>query len=239
VGNQWYDLPLLGPSTLLPHVSGALAVKEVIAVIKQLSRDKYLDFLLNFYEHGLERFGSDWVYADLNTVLLGIAKVLQPESYLEIGIRRGRSMAMVASQVRTCQIVGFDLWVKGYAGMDNPGESLVRQELTAVGYVGNADFIAGDSHKTVPAYFKLHPNCSFFDLITVDGDHSFEGARQDLEKVIPHLKVGGVLVFDDISNRSHPELFDLWEQLVAADQRFAAYAFTEVGFGVAFAIRKS
>ena len=31
--------------------------------------------------------------------------------YLEIGVRRGRSMAMVASQAPDCSMLGFDLWV--------------------------------------------------------------------------------------------------------------------------------
>ena len=77
----------------------------------------------------------------------------------------------------------------------------------------------------------------FFDLITVDGDHSEAGARADLETVIPRLKVGGALVFDDISNPSHPELAQVWRDVVERRPSYSTFAFTELGFGVGVAIR--
>jgi len=51
-----------------------------------------------------------------------------------------------------------------------------------------------------------------FDLITVDGDHSEEGAFDDLLNVIPHLNVGGILVFDDIAHPTHPYLLGVWKK---------------------------
>jgi predicted O-methyltransferase YrrM len=168
---------------------------------------------------------------------MGLARRLGAENYLEIGVRRGRSMAMVASQVPDCRIVGFDIWMDNYAGMENPGPSLVREELARVGYAGSVEFIDGDSKETVPAYFTAHPN-EYFDLITVDGDHSTEGARRDLQNVKPRVKIGGALVFDDISHYMHPTLASVWKSEVEDDSGFASYSFAEVGFGVAFAIRR-
>ena len=113
--NQWYLPVIAGPSTFLPHVVGSQAVRNVIAILDQLSPDPYMEFIRNFYREGLERFGDAWIYADINTVLLGFSKLLQIESYMEIGVRRGRSMAMVASQSPKSQIVGFDMWIQRYA----------------------------------------------------------------------------------------------------------------------------
>lgn len=236
--NQWYLPTIVGPTTFLSSVVGAAAVRNVLTILEQLSQDVYRDFILNFYRQGLERFGDDWVYADINTVLIGLSKALQVESYLEIGVRRGRSMAMVASQSPHCTIAGFDMWIQDYAGMDNPGKEFVREELKQLGYQGNLQFFDGDSKITIPEYFNSHPD-QYFDMITVDGDHSLEGARKDIENVIPHLKVGGVLVFDDISNQSFYYLDDLWNDLVGNNNQFASYSFKEVGFGIAFAIKKN
>ncbi|MGI8960842.1 MAG: class I SAM-dependent methyltransferase [Bryobacteraceae bacterium] len=236
-GNQWYLPALAGPATFLPKVARVETIREVFLVMEQLSPDKYMEFLLNFYREGLERFGDDWAYADINTILFGFSKVVAVRDYLEIGVRRGRSMAMVASQSPKCAIVGFDMWIKDYAGMDNPGELLVRSELKKVGHQGSVEFIDGDSRLTVPRFFQSSPDRSF-DLITVDGDHSTEGARCDLLNVIPRIRIGGVLVFDDISNQSFPQLAGVWQDLVGANPRFAAHSFNEVGFGVGFAIRK-
>jgi predicted O-methyltransferase YrrM len=74
-------------------------------------------------------------------------------------------------------------------------------------------------------------------MITVDGDHSEAGARADLETVMPRLKVGGALVFDDISNPSHPGLARVWRDVVETLPSYSTFAFTELGFGVGVAIR--
>lgn len=236
-GNQWYLPAIAGPGTFLPEVVGAPAVREALAVLEKLSADKYMDFVVNFYRAGLERFGDRWVYADINTVLVGLSRTLDIKSYLEIGVRRGRSMAMVAAHSPDCYIAGFDMWINNYAGMENPGKDFVLAEIERAGFKGRAEFFDGDSKITVPRYFKDYPQQSF-DLITVDGDHSLEGARVDLVNVLPHLKVGGILVFDDISNQDHSYLAELWNDLIVSDEQYATYSFAEVGFGVAFAIKK-
>jgi predicted O-methyltransferase YrrM len=237
-GNQWYEPLVAGPSTFLADVVGARAVRGALDVLTRLSGDRYMDFLINYYRRGLSQFGEDWVYADLNTVLYGLSRRLGADRYLEIGVRRGMSMAMVASQRPRCDIAGFDLWIENYAGMANPGEDLVRDQLRRVAYQGAADFIAGDSKTTIPAYFRSHPD-RFYDLVTVDGNHSRRGASADIVNVIPRLRCGGALVFDDICNPAHRDLEDVWQRLVVKSERFAAYSFTELGFGVGFAIKKS
>jgi predicted O-methyltransferase YrrM len=185
----------------------------------------------------LRRFGDSWCYADIVTALLAAAQLLQPQSYLEIGVRRGRSMAMVARTCPTAAIVGCDLWAQDYAGMENPGPAFVRAEMHRVGHTGSLDLLSGDSHALLPRYFREHPETAF-DLITVDGDHSRRGARQDLRDVLPRLKVGGVLVFDDIAHPDLPHLADVWRTVVCADRRFVTWEFSELGYGVAVAVRR-
>ncbi len=235
-GNQWYYPAIAGPSSYLPDVIGAAPVRSATEILEKLSSDSYLEFVKNFYRAGLKTFGDNWVYADINTVLVGLTRRMNVASYLEIGVRRGRSMAMVALNAPSCRIVGFDLWIADYAGMDNPGPDYVRGELARLGYQGNLDLVAGDSRETVPQWFASHAG-EFFDLITVDGDHSTDGAQTDLENVLPRLKVGGALVFDDISNQSHANLAGVWREFLQRHANLSGHSFTEVGFGVGFAIR--
>jgi len=75
-------------------------------------------------------------------------------------------------------------------------------------------------------------------MITVDGDHSEAGALDDLKNVIPHLSVGGILVFDDIAHPAHPYLINVWKKTMAQFPFLTSFEFTELGYGVAFAIRK-
>lgn len=236
-GNQWYSPSVFGASTLARGVSSGETASEVMSTLQRLTRDEYMDFVLEIYRRGLDRFGSHWCYADINTVLYGVGKHIPIRDYMEIGVRRGRSMAMVAVQAPQARIVGFDMWIPDYAGMKNPGPQGVKEELSRVNFEGTLEFVDGDSAKTVPQWFREHPD-RWFDMITVDGDHSIEGARKDLVNVIERLKVGGVLVFDDISNPSHPGLADLWHDTISRDQRFSTWEFDDVGFGVALAVRR-
>lgn len=235
-GNQWYRPVFAGVSSLSPRVSRAPAVRRALAVLEQLDCDAYHNYVMNFYRAGLGQLGEAWMYADLYTTLGGLAAIIRPRHYLEIGVRRGHSMSMVAANAPEARIYGFDLWVQDYAGLENPGEAFVRTQLTRVGYRGRVEFTAGDSANTVPAFLAAHRDL-YFDLITVDGDHSARGARLDLVHVLPRLTIGGVLVFDDLVNPSHPELRAVWNETVASDPRFATWSFDEAGFGVAFAVR--
>jgi len=96
--------------------------------------------------------------------------------------------------------------------------------------------ISGDSRKTVPAFLREHPDL-YFDLITIDGDKSVAGVAADFASALPRLKVGGILVFDDL--RSAPLLQRVWERMVKRGTRFITWEFTEAGYGVAAAIRIS
>jgi len=233
---SWYRPALGGASSFASQCQGANVVRRAMEVLSRLEQDAYSEYLLGYYEAGLRLFDGSWQYADINTFCLGGSNILKPASYLEIGVRRGRSAAMVVSQSPKCNVVGFDLWIQNYAGMDNPGPQFVSAELRKVGHQGEATFVAGDSRRTVPEFFQKNPDM-YFDMITVDGDHSISGAREDLNNVLWRLKVGGMLIFDDTANHSHPGLSGVWSEVVASSASFSTYNFSEVGFGVAMAIR--
>jgi hypothetical protein len=112
-------------------------------------------------------------------------------------------------------------------------------ELKRVGHAGRTEFISGDSHKTVPEYLSANPDLTF-DLITVDGDHSIEGAWDDLSNVVSKLRVGGIIVFDDIDNPYCPGLLDVWERFMKEHPGLKGQVIgNPLGLGVAFAIRMS
>jgi predicted O-methyltransferase YrrM len=234
---EWYPPVMAGAETFSLACASADTLQDALAVMGKLSPDDYTRYLTRFYTEGLNRFGDGWIYADIVTVLLTMSRALKPARYLEIGVRRGRSVCTVASQTPSVDVVLFDMWMKNYAGMDNPGPDFVRGELKKVGHTGKAEFIDGNSHVTVKKYFAENPN-TYFDLITVDGDHTDPGAAEDLADVLPHLAVGGAVVFDDVSHPAHPGLAEVWRTQVANDPRFSAWTFADAGYGVGFALRK-
>lgn len=147
-------------------------------------------------------------------VMSWLAEALQPANYLEIGVRRGFTMAMVVSRAPHVRVWGFDMWIESYAGSENPGPGFVASELSKIGYRADPVLLSGNSHELLPVFFDASYGRLFrhrrvrvvrrnrpkaFDLILVDGDHSLLGAYEDLMAVLPHLAVGGVIVFDDIA----------------------------------------
>lgn len=234
---EWYSPIILGPSTVGRYATSRESRREVMNVLSKLRQDDVMKYLLSYYQEGEARYGDSWQYADIATILVSVAKLMRPQQYLEIGVFHGRSMAIVAALSPQCELVGFDQWMP-YAEQSNPGPDLVHEQLKRVGHQGTATLISGNSHQTLPEFFRQYPNANF-DLITVDGDHTEEGAAQDLRDVLPHLKLGGFLVFDDLYFPGFEFLSRVWFSVVASDPRFLTWEFRELGNGVAIAMRRS
>ncbi len=237
VNNQWYDPIIAGADTLKHFLFNRTVYDGVNSVLTRLEMDDYSKFLSRFLSKGIESFGSHWRYADICTVLYTLSKKLEIRSYLEIGVRRGRSMGMVVANNPNVSIVGFDMWQQDYAGMKNPGPEYVEAEMRKLGLQVPVEFVSGNSHVTLKEFFRKNPD-RFFDLITVDGDHSFDGAVEDIMDVLPHLSIGGVIVFDDIAHPQHKYLAEVWAQCVGSNDAYSSYSFTDIGYGVSFAVKK-
>lgn len=235
---NFYGSVILNPSTLAEFAMSPKVWDEILSFHDLLARDEYVAYLDEFYRECRRRFGEQWRYLDIVNVLYAASRALQPENYLEIGVRRGRSLCSVVHGCPSVNIVAFDMWITNYAGMDNPGPQFVLSELKKHNATGKVNFINGDSHITIPEYFRNNPQMQF-DMITVDGDHSEQGAFNDLCNVIPYLAPGGVLVFDDISHPAHPYLLDVWKNALVKFPYLSSYEFAEMGHGVAFAIRRT
>jgi predicted O-methyltransferase YrrM len=231
-----YSPVVLSPSSLARHAASPRVLKKVIETVRRLEHDEYSSYVASFCEQGLDLVGASLGYLDLLTVLYAVAEVGQPQNYLEIGVRRGRSAAMVVAACPKVDVVGFDRWEEKYAGSDNPGGAFVRDELTRLGHEGAATFVDGDSHVTVKAFFRETPSL-MFDLVTVDGDHGRAGARADLNDVIGNLRVGGVLVFDDVANPYCPDLRAVWEGFIRDHPELRSTVYDELGPGIALAVK--
>lgn len=156
-------------------------------ILRKLSDDPHLPEILDFID---SKVANIWV------VLAYLAKVIKPEQYAELGVRRGFSMAIVGARRKTAHLVGFDLWIPSYAGADNPGPEFVKSELAKVGHTGRVELITGDCEKTVPAYEIP----TFFPLILADAEHTTEGVLRDIKNCRRLLAPGGYLIIDDLQD---------------------------------------
>jgi predicted O-methyltransferase YrrM len=174
---------------------------------------------------------------EIRSALRAVARAIRPRSYLEIGTRRGWSLAQVLCESPHVDAYLFDLWLNGYGGVENPGPDFVRDEMrvAAPAHRGLLQFFSGNSHDLLPVFLQTAPIGDaelseiellragehaprMFDLVTVDGDHTALGTWWDLADVLPSIAVGGALVIDDLVDFADERLGQRAESRYAAQR---------------------
>jgi predicted O-methyltransferase YrrM len=199
------------PDGRLAAIFEDLRSGAVVADVRKLLEDQYaseadpnLDSLLQHYEDAQHRHLPYW---DVRTAVRVVARHLRPRTYLEVGTRRGWSLAQAFAECPDIAAYVFEMWVPEYAGAPQGDPDYITAKMQAI--VGperspRIAFVAGNSHETLPEFFGRAPETAenpaprLFDLIVVDGDHSRLGAWWDLWDLFPRVERGGALVFDDL-----------------------------------------
>jgi hypothetical protein len=114
-------------------------------------------------------------------LLEGLHKKTRPRTYLEIGIRTGRSMVL-----SRCRSIGVDPMFK----IDNP----IHCDVQLIKATSD-DFFAGDAPL---AHFDGVP----VDLAFIDGMHLSDFALRDFINIEPFMADTGVVVLDDVLPRN-------------------------------------
>lgn len=210
-------------------------IARICEILDSIETDRWLEDTKKTLRQAIQTGVPCW---DLCSVLAAYTEVFKPRRYLEIGVRRGRSAAIVAGLHPDIDLYLFDMWYPDYAGAPNPGPDFVRGQLRRVGHRGMVYIGSGRSQDVIPAFFADPHEPDQFDLITVDGDHRDAGARADLENVIPHLSVGGMLVFDDIAHEEFPALHRVWRDACAQFSTLTTRENLSGGTGTAIAVRQ-
>ena len=150
------------------------------------------------------------------------------DSILEIGSRFGRSLEWLGTvSAKQSRIVSVDLPIDPYSpGVDVIGPlTKVCEQLRIHGH--DVHQITGDSHD--PAVANRVKALGPFQFAFIDGDHTYDGAKQDWENYGPHC---GVVAFHDI-NCPDWGVKKLWNEIKNAHP-YAEYIGGEMGIGVLF-----
>lgn len=128
------------------------------------------------------------------------ARALQPRTICEVGFNGGHSAAVfLAAAGSEARYVSFDMFAYSYS---RPARDLLDRL-----FPGQLSYHLGNSRVTLPNYLKeqkergLERPC---DMFSVDGDHSYAGAKADLLNAINGTRVGGMLFMDDMGAEGGP-----------------------------------
>ena len=141
----------------------------------------------------------------------------------ETGFNAGHSALLFLLAHPNTRYIGFELgdpyrWESNEyrARVSDPAKRLMwasrrAEELLAARFPARINVTYGNSHETIVPYFAARPGVAC-DVVSVDGDHTFNGVATDLQQLSPHMRRGSLLFVDDCRERS------------ASSKMFNAYA---------------
>ena len=126
-----------------------------------------------------------WMCRSERLMMFTLAFSLRPQHYLEIGTFQGGSALLVCSALDALESDG-----KMYLVDPNPKiapeywDKLKHRAKLYKGYSPDILHIAASE-------------AGKFDLVLIDGDHSYQGVMRDAEGVLPYTESGGYIIFHD------------------------------------------
>ena len=115
---------------------------------------------------------------DAEILVPAVSQLENGEVYLEVGVDRGRSLSIVRMVARDgVSVYGVDI-------QDDPK-------------VPGTTFFKGDSVEVANSY-----SGEKISVLFIDGDHSYEGCKRDIEAWLPHMKPQGTILFHDCDETS-------------------------------------
>jgi predicted O-methyltransferase YrrM len=185
------------------------------------------------------RFGV--VYVELWQVhsemlgLLGMVRENPPSSVLEIGTCRGGSLFLLCRfSTPDAHVISVDAPAAQFGGGYSPTHTRLyrafarrRQRL---------ELVVADSHEpSTLETVKTKLAGSKLDLLFIDGDHTYEGARRDFEMYAPLVRDRGLIAFHDIVP-GPPHLVGgvprLWQELRTPEACEFVESWEQGGYGI-------
>lgn len=178
-----------------------------------IQRTKQVSFV--FMDH-LE----GWCTKNKASILIDLTFMLSPNTIVEIGVWGGKSlipMAQALKEIRKGKIYGIDPWsnlasVEGMEGVNYEWWYQVDHNLILNGLIEKIFlFQLNDQVELIRKTSEETPSILNIDILHIDGNHSEQASMLDVQKWVPLVRKGGVIIFDDmdwITNESAVNYLD-------------------------------
>lgn len=150
------------------------------------------------------------------------AQVPVDQEIVELGVFQGRTaliMAWGAKQGHGAHVTAIDPWDLEGNVYDPPFTEIdskrwAEYRIRELGYSDKINLVQGFSHEIADTAWGNPMNANV-GLLYVDGDHTKEGARRDIESWAPHLAPGAIIAVDDYGHPDWPGVGEAVDELVA------------------------
>jgi predicted O-methyltransferase YrrM len=139
------------------------------------------------------------------TFIANLLAGLNPENYLEIGYHEGGAFAIL-SKLCSGKKLAVDIKSHYYQGLD---ELMTGEEY---------EIFIGDS-QTEEMLKRVKDFCPIYDVIFIDGDHTYEGVKRDFELYKQVLSPKGIMLFHDVdpdhafADGEAGQVYKFWQEL--------------------------
>ena len=223
----------------------SLAIRTSIKLKQEANRcnsiDEYVNLAFNFQSNFLLSIAPFQVKKEI-TELLEILSKNRPIYVLEIGTSRGGTLFLLTRiSSPNAVIISVDLPQGEFGGLFYPNWKAYLYRSFAI-CRQKMHLIRGDSHAASTAgMIEKILNGHGLDFLLIDGDHTYEGIKLDLQVYGPLVHKGGVIAFHDICS-GPPELVGgvnrFWNEIKYGYKYQELFASSEqkgFGIGVLFA----
>lgn len=132
---------------------------------------------------------------EFDTFIKHIYKPLNASSILEIGSFFGGTLwSYIVNNPDLKQIISVDMLIGPEDGRYN---QMIESRKKWSQWIITIDEVLGDSHKQETLYKVTELIKYKVDMLFIDGDHSYEGVKQDYEMYSPLVREGGIIAFHD------------------------------------------
>lgn len=157
-----------------------------------------------------------------NTVTAQAEKLKRAIDYIEVGVFRGESALAVMSTGHCRYALLIDDFSNTHCGDATSSLQTVEKNLHDFG--GLFEIKARPSHEVLPTITRQ------FDIGFVDGEHTIEGCRGDIELMWPLIREDGVMFVDDMQHPAYMHIRGLVEKF--ATKKDLQYTYHQVHEGL-------
>lgn len=189
------------------------------------------------YDKANEVFGSMQVREETIQLIEMLSRE-KIKNFMEIGIADGMTFYLWSSISDDSALkIGIDFPNGGW-GIHRTYTEMAAVKQRLISIKPNIDIFFGSSHdKYVQEWAEKTVGDNLLDFLFIDGDHTYEGVKQDYEFYSKFVRSGGLIALHDIKNsKLHKEVgcfvWRLWEELKGDKVEFLSDSSEFAGIGI-------
>ena len=121
------------------------------------------------------------------------------KTIVEIGVACGTTTFYLCKgcSERGGKVFGFDIWANHGKWNQFPPLSSKQEVSNYLNSNGISNFTLNLQNTTENGFDKLLDQIGSIDFAFIDGDHSYDGVKNDFEKIYPRISSNGMIIFHD------------------------------------------